>query len=73
MKYVYILFHSYEINDCEEIKILGVHSSEELAKMALEKYKILPGFDKYPDDFHIDKYEIDLSKWIEGFITWDEA
>lgn len=73
MKHVYILFHSYELDDNEEIKILGVYSNEILANENIVKYLNLPGFKDYPDGFHIDKYEVDNNKWTEGFIKWEEA
>lgn len=71
---VYLLQHSYEIGEFEEIKTIGIYSSEEKAKIVMEQYKILPGFNRYPfDSFNIDKYLIDEDNWKEGFITWDEA
>lgn len=71
---VYILQHSYEIGQFEETKIIGIYSSEENALAVKEKYKLLPGFNDYPDNcFFIDKYEVDKSNWEEGFIKWEEA
>ncbi len=69
---VYVLQHSYECGDeliCEETKFLGVFSTEQEAKKAMEYYKTLEGFRDYPDDFYIDKYEVDKKYWSEGFIT----
>lgn len=69
-KYVYVLQHSYELeNGYDETKFLGVFSSLEKAESAVLEYKKLPGFKDYPNDFYIDKYEIDKTHWIEGFIT----
>lgn len=71
---VYILQHSYEIGEFEETKIIGIYTSEETAMAVKEKYKILPGFNKYTDEcFYIDKYELDKNNWEEGFINWEEA
>lgn len=71
---VYILQHSYEIGQFEESKIIGIYSSEEKAFAVKEKYRLLPGFNEYPDNcFSIDKYEVDKNNWEEGFIKWEEA
>jgi hypothetical protein len=68
---VYLLCHSYEYGaekEHTEIKILGVYSSSEKALKAIEKYKILPGFNEYPVEcFSIDEYVCDTSHWTEGF------
>ena len=69
MESVYLLQHSYELEDCEETKIIGLFSSEQSAKDAIQKYKTKPGFSDYPNNFYIDKYEIDKCFWEEGFIT----
>ncbi len=69
-QHVYVLEHSYELeNGYDETKFLGVFSSYEKAETAISEYKKLPGFCQYPNDFCIDKYEIDKKCWIEGFIT----
>jgi len=73
MEYVYLLQHSYEQNEIEEIKTIGVYSTEDLANTVIEKYKNLPGFKDYPDGFNIDKYKMNSNSWEEGFIKWDQA
>ena len=47
--------------------MLGVFSSLQKAEEAVAQYKNLPGFKKWPNDFYIDKYEIDKKYWREGF------
>ena len=72
MKYVYYLEHIHKIsNDNESAKLLGIFSTEENAKKAINKYKKLPGFKDFPDDFIIDKYQINETEWNSGFITSD--
>lgn len=67
-KEVYLLQHSYELdNGCDETKLLGVFSSKQEAKEAIKQYKQLPGFRNKPENFHIDKYEVDKKYWVEGF------
>jgi len=70
MKDVFILWHTHELNDGEEdSKLLGVYSSESVAKDKINEYKKLPGFREYSDGFQVVKYEIDVDQWQEGFVT----
>ena len=70
MHSVYILHHYYdELNGWEEVKFIGVFSSEEEAEKIIEEYKKLPGFKYRPNDFCISEYKIDVPAWTEGFIT----
>ena len=70
MKYIFILWHAHELNDDEEdSKLLGVYSSEALAKNKINEYKNLPGFRDHPRGFEVVKYEIDIDHWQEGFVT----
>lgn len=66
MQKVYVLEHSAE-GLSERIKILGVYSSEEEAKNAIESLKDKSGFKDYPDDFVIDEYELNKICWSDGF------
>ena len=67
MKSVFLLQHSYTINEVEETKIIGIFSSRENAEQCIEKNKTLPGFREYPDSFYLDEYEVDKLQWKEGF------
>lgn len=67
MKSVFILQHSYEIDESEQTKIIGIYSTRDKANAAVEKFKTLPGFRDYPESFYIDEYEIDQNNWNEGF------
>lgn len=72
---VFLLQHSYLLDsdsDVYETKILGVYSSEELATNAILRYRKLDGFKLHPDDFYIDKYEINKDDWTEGFISIED-
>lgn len=67
---VYLLQHSYELESgCNEIKVLGIFSSEKSAKDAIEMYKKLPGFCEHMKDFYIDKYFVDERCWTEGYVA----
>lgn len=70
---VYILHHGRDLEDGhEDIKILGIFSSESKASELVKKYKKMPGFKDSPDGFSINKYIIDKSEWTEGFTTLNE-
>jgi len=66
---VYIVEHSYELDKCDETKFIGAFSSYDLAESIVKEYKKLPGFQHYTDGFYIEKYELDVPEWKEGFIT----
>jgi hypothetical protein len=68
--YVYLLQHSYLIDqkkDIYETKIIGIYSSRQNAKNALETYRTISGFNQHPNDFFIDRYMVDKDNWIDGF------
>lgn len=67
MASVFLLQHSYEIDEAEETKIIGIYSSRNKAEQVVEKYKNIQGFNDYPDCFFVDQYTIDKDNW-EGFI-----
>jgi hypothetical protein len=74
MTLVHLLIHvRSDDEDGESAKMIGVYSSEEAARAAIERVKDQAGFADHPDGFHIDQYEIDHDNWSEGFISWDEA
>lgn len=64
---VFVLEHSYESEGCDEAKLIGVFSSEERAREAIDRLLGKPGFIDHPDGFTIDAYEIDHSSWESGF------
>ena len=69
---VWVLQHSRLLDageDVYETKLLGIYSSQEKAETAIERYRRLEGFRDYPDDFYIDRYEVDEDNWSEGFIA----
>ncbi len=77
--FLYILRHSYSFEEgnkygvrpgYEEVKLLGVYSSRELAEEAAERYFQYEGFEEYPrSSFTVDKYEVGKDeKWTGGFV-----
>ena len=66
--YVYKLIHSRKIEykDGEWICCtigIGVYSSLENAQKTIEQYKNITGFKDYPDDFKIEKIEVDFDDY----------
>lgn len=70
MDIVYVLQHSYENTSGEKkTKFIGVFSTEDKAKAAIDTLKSAPGFRDLPDHFCIDQYRIDEVNWADGFVT----
>ena len=70
MTVVFVLHHvAREGADDEDIKLIGVYSTEPLATEATSKLKEQPGVRDYPDGFSIDRYELDRVEWAEGFVS----
>lgn len=67
MKYVYLLWHTNSLND--DIKLIGVYSSEKIAMEKITVYKKIPGFCDDKEGFEVSKYQIDRDHWTEGFIS----
>lgn len=70
---VFLLQHSYEVNEIEETKIIGIYSTKEKAEKIIDKYKELVGFKDHPNCFFIDEYKVDNNYWEEGFISENDA
>ena len=69
MKTIFILHHSYELEEREETKLIGVYSTREQAELAITRLKDKNGFKYRPDAFEISEYELDQDNWTEGFAT----
>lgn len=70
MTHVWLLQHVHVmLDEHEDVKVIGIFSSEKEAELAREKLSNLPGFMDSKDGFYIDKYAIDQIGWIEGFVT----
>ncbi len=67
---MHVLQHTHVLgSEDEDIKLIGVYSTEEKAKKTIVKLSSQPGFKKSQNGFSIDKYEIDKDHWCEGYIT----
>lgn len=65
---LYIVYHEYEINGHDEARMIGIFPSVKKANEVIKEHKKLPGFKAYPDDFIIDKCEMEEEEWESGFI-----
>jgi hypothetical protein len=69
MDTVFTLDHVYEPTEGgEEVKRIGIYTSEEKAKAAKERLRAQPGFVEYPEGFEINEVRLDRDGWTEGFI-----
>lgn len=69
MQKIYYLYHiRNEDTDDEDVKLIGMYSSYELAEKAQERTKYKPGFIDFPDGFYIDEYIVDKDYWVDGFV-----
>lgn len=70
MEYVFLVQHVHVLDDGEEdVKLIGVYSTERLAAAAVERALALPGFSDAPDGFNIDRVLVDEDNWTEGYVT----
>jgi hypothetical protein len=58
-----------EDTDDEDVKILGVFSNRKKAELAIERFKKMLGFKRFPKSFYVDRYRLNQVEWAEGFIT----
>ena len=66
---VFIVHHQHELDGRDEVALIGVYSSEERGRAAVERSRRLPGFCEHPDGFSVNAYEVDKDYWTEGFKT----
>jgi hypothetical protein len=53
----------------DDVKLLGVYSTDSLARDRIERSKSTPGFADEPDCFVVSRYVVDKDTWAEGFVT----
>lgn len=72
MSTVFILQHVYEFDDGhEDVKLIGVFSSEALARAAQQRVSDQPGFRDLPDGFVISEHHVNGEVgWREGYATF---
>jgi hypothetical protein len=59
----------WDEEDGDDLKILGVYSSEARAEDRIRRARELPGFRDEPDCFYVNRYTLDRDEWDEGFVS----
>jgi hypothetical protein len=71
-RYVWLLWRGDDIHDdTPEAKLLGAHSSEELAQARTARCVDVPGFAEHPEAFEVTRYDVDRDEWTEGYVVVD--
>jgi hypothetical protein len=60
---------SWDEEDGDDVKLLGVYSTESRAHDRIERARLTPGFSDEPDCFTVSRYVVDEDTWSEGFAT----
>ncbi|MGA3295458.1 MAG: hypothetical protein ABSE45_15935 [Candidatus Acidiferrales bacterium] len=69
MDSVFLLWYVCAPDGADDNELLiGVYSSEDEAKAAIERLKDKPGFVNAPDGFRIHPYKMNRDSWTEGFV-----
>jgi hypothetical protein len=67
---VFLLQHTRELADgTDDVKLIGVYSSEPLGRAAIATLSLLPGFREHPAGFELTPYELDATHWADGFVS----
>ena len=79
MASVFLLQHCHLLaSGDEDLKTIGVYTSRQQARAAVERVKAQPGFcdhprvvdpevDDDPNGFYIDEYTLDEDNWCDGY------
>lgn len=68
--FVYVVQHTRDLDEeVDDVKLVGVFSSESAASAAVSELLTRPGFSEHPNGFHISRYEVDHLHWADGFVT----
>jgi hypothetical protein len=70
MQTVFIVQHSYEDGDHEEVKFIGVYASIADAEAAVARLRDQPGFRDHRLGFNIDAYVVGQDHWQTGFVSY---
>lgn len=67
---VYVLQHEHTLDDHDDVKFIGVYSTQTQAENAIVRLGKQPGFKELPEGFTISEYEVDKDHWVEGYVTY---
>jgi hypothetical protein len=69
---VFLLWHTHldsNLEGGEDVKLIGVYSTEEMANKALSRFLNIEGFKHHREGFDISEYRLNQDHWVDGFIT----
>jgi homoserine kinase type II len=67
---VFLLQHARTTADgSEDVKIIGIYSSEDTGRAAIARLASVKGFARGDGEFTLDAYELDRDHWTEGFLV----
>lgn len=66
---VYLLWHEYELDGYDQLKVLGVYTDHSLAEDARTYFASQPGFCEHLEGFVIHECQLNTRLWAEGFTT----
>ncbi len=72
MAQVFLLWHTHhdpDLDGSEDVKLVGVYSTIQLAEQAQLRAEKLPGFKDQISGFEIAEYELDKDQWTTGYST----
>ena len=68
--YVFIVHHVHQLaENADDVKLIGVYSTEESARAAITRLSLQPGFCETASGFQLERYSVDEDHWTEGFVT----
>ncbi|WP_019135302.1 hypothetical protein [Cellulomonas massiliensis] len=59
----------WDEEDGDDLKMLGVFSSDAAAARAVDHARTLPGFRDEPDCFLVTPHTVDTAMWAEGYVS----
>ena len=69
MDSVFLLWYMREIDGSEDELLIGVYTTEDEAKRAIDRLKNSKGFAGDPAGFQIHKYPLNRDSWTEDFVV----
>lgn len=72
IEFVYLLWHTHfneKLPGGEDVKMIGVYSTEKKAIAAQSRAELLEGFRDSKEGFEISRNKIDQDEWVSGFVT----
>ena len=59
-----------DFDECrDDMKLIGIYSSERLAKEAISRTQVRRGFSEEPRCFLVQEHVVDEDNWTDGFVT----